>query len=156
MQVRIARFQNCYGPMGAWAGGREKAPSAICRKVAEAEDGGSIEVWGDGTAVRSFIYVDDLVDGVVTLIRSDVREPANIGNREYVTVEQLVDTVMEVAGKSLHVEWVEGPVGVQSRNFSNDRIESLGWAPRHSLRDGLCLTYPWIEETVRSRAASTV
>jgi nucleoside-diphosphate-sugar epimerase len=96
------------------------------------------------------------VDGVVTLMRSDVREPANIGNREYVTVEQLVDTVMEVAGKSLHVEWVEGPVGVQSRNFSNDRVERLGWAPRHSLRDGLCLTYPWIEETVRSRAASTV
>ena len=149
--VRIARFQNCYGPKGTWRGGREKAPAAICRKVAEVDDGGTIDVWGDGSAVRSFIYVDDLVEGVVRLMVSDIEEPANIGTREYVTVEQLVDTVAEVAGKNIGIRWVDGPVGVRSRNFSNDRIESLGWKPEHSLSDGIARTYPWIQEQVRQR-----
>jgi GDP-D-mannose 3',5'-epimerase len=153
--VRIARFQNCYGPQGAWRGGREKAPAAICRKVAEAHDGGTIEVWGDGTAVRSFIYVDDLVDGVVRLMHSDLDGPVNIGTREYVTVRQLVDIVADVAGKQLEIRWVDGPVGVQSRNLSNDRIESLGWSPKYSLRDGIAATYPWIEEQVRGRVPAS-
>ena len=154
--VRIGRFQNCYGPRGAWEGGREKAPAAICRKVAEVDDGGTIEVWGDGTAVRSFIYVDDLVEGVVRLVHSDIDGPVNIGTREYVTVRQLVDTVADVAGKQIEVRWVEGPVGVRSRNFSNDRIESLGWTPTYSLRDGIALTYPWIEEQMRGAVRPTV
>ncbi len=148
LAVRIARFQNCYGPKGTWQGGREKAPAATCRKVAEAPDGGTIQVWGDGTAVRCYIYVDDLVDGIIRLTHSELEEPVNIGTREYVTVKELVDVVAEVAGKAIRIEWVDGPVGVQSRNFSNDRIESLSWSPRHTLRDGIAATYPWIDEQV--------
>jgi nucleoside-diphosphate-sugar epimerase len=155
MEVRIARFQNCYGPEGTWRGGREKAPAAICRKVAEAEDGGTIEVWGDGTAVRSYTYVDDMVDGVRRLVDSDLREPANIGNPEYVTVKELVDTVVRVARKRIQVRYVPGPVGVQSRNFSNARIFALGWEPRFSLYEGMQQTYPWIEGEVRSAMRRT-
>lgn len=149
--VRVARFQNCYGPDGTWTGGREKAPAAICRKVAEAEDGGSIDVWGDGTAVRSYTYVDDLVDGVVRLMRSDLAVPANIGSPEYVSVRELVDTVIAHSGKDITVRHVPGPVGVQSRNFSNARIYALGWQPKTSLRDGVGVTYRWIEQQVRDR-----
>jgi nucleoside-diphosphate-sugar epimerase len=152
--VRIGRFQNCYGPGDTWRGGREKAPTAICRKVAEAHEGGTIDVWGDGTAVRSFIYVDDLVDGAVRLMQSDLEGPVNIGTRKYVTVRQLVDAVTEIAGKQIDIRWVDGPVGVRSRNFSNDRIESLGWTSRYSLRNGIALTYPWIEEQVTGGAAA--
>ena len=156
MAVRIARFQNCYGPEGAWTGGREKAPAAICRKVAEADDGGTIEIWGDGTAVRDFTYVDDLVDGIRRLMESDLEGPANIGGGEYVSVKELVDTVAAVSGKSIDIEWVDGPVGVQSRNFSNARMRSLGWEPRFSLRDGIQRTYPWVASQVaRSRGAAT-
>jgi GDP-D-mannose 3',5'-epimerase len=151
--VRIARFQNCYGPEGTWAGGREKAPAALCRKVAEAVDGGTIEVWGDGSAVRSYIYVDDLVDGAVRLMASDLEGPVNIGSAEYVTVAELVTTLIQVAGKDLHIRYVEGPVGVRSRNFSHARIESLGWRPQHSLRDGLAVTYRWVEQQVHGPAA---
>src|SRR5215813_302003 len=99
LTVRIARFQNCYGPEGTWTGGREKAPAAICRKVAEADDGGAVEVWGDGSAIRSYVYVDDLVDGVIRLTQSDLERPANIGTAEYVSVEQLVNTVIAISGK---------------------------------------------------------
>jgi GDP-D-mannose 3',5'-epimerase len=148
--VRIARFQNCYGPEGTWTGGREKAPAAICRKVAEAENGGTIEVWGDGTAVRSYTYVDDLVDGIVRLMRSDLAQPANIGSPEYVSVRELVDTVIELSGKQIGVRYVPGPVGVQSRNFSNDRIYSLGWKAQTSLREGIGVTYRWIDQQVRA------
>jgi GDP-D-mannose 3',5'-epimerase len=148
MTVRIARFQNCYGPEGTWTGGREKAPAAICRKVAEVEDGGTIPVWGDGTAVRSFTYITDLVDGIFRLMHSDLEGAVNIGNPEYVTVKELVDTVADVAGKRILVDWVEGPVGVQSRNFSNARIYSTGWRPRLSTLEGIRRTYPWIEEQV--------
>jgi nucleoside-diphosphate-sugar epimerase len=149
IDVRIARFQNCYGPEGVWRGGREKAPAAICRKVAEADDGGTIEVWGDGTAVRSYTYIDDMVDGIIALTRSDLEGPVNIGNPEYVSVDELVRTVAEVAGKQIHVRHVDGPVGVHSRNFSNARIESLGWRARFPLRDGIDRTYPWVAEQVR-------
>jgi nucleoside-diphosphate-sugar epimerase len=148
MAVRIARFQNCYGPEGTWTGGREKAPAAICRKVAEAEDGGTIEVWGNGSAIRSYTYVDDMVDGIRRLIDSDLEGPTNIGLPEYVSVEQLVDTVAGVARKRVNTKYVQGPIGVQSRNFSNDKIYSTGWKPRFSLKDGIRLTYPWIERLV--------
>ena len=111
MQVRIARFQNYYGPEGTWTGGREKAPAAMCRKVAEAEDGGTIEVWGDGTAVRSYTYVSDMVDGIYLLMQSDLGVPANIGCPQYVTVDELVEAVAKVSGKEIHIQHVEGAGG---------------------------------------------
>lgn len=147
-QARIARFQNCYGPEGTWTGGREKAPAALCRKVAESSDG-TIEVWGDGSAVRSFIYVDDLVTAVLCLMRSDIDEPTNIGTREYVSIKKLVELVASAADKSITPVWVPGPVGVQNRNFSNDRIETIGFQPTVSLSEGISRTYPWIERQVR-------
>jgi len=157
--VRIARFENCYGPEGTWTGGREKAPAAICRKVAEAEacteqsecDGGTIEVWGDGTAIRVFTYVDDLVDGIYTLMQSDLEGPVNLGSDERVTVADLVRTVIEVSGKRIRKKYVPGPVGVQARNFSKARIKSLGWRAKYSLKEGVARTYPWIEAQVRNR-----
>jgi GDP-D-mannose 3',5'-epimerase len=153
IQVRIARFQNCYGPEGTWRGGREKAPAAICRKVAMAEDGGTIPVWGDGTAIRAYTYVDDLVDGVYTLVQSDLEGPANIGTEEYVSVAELVQAVIEASGKEIHIQYVEGPVGVQARNFSKARIRALGWEARTSLKEGIARTYAWIEAQVRALRA---
>ncbi len=149
MKVRIARFQNCYGPEGTWRGGREKAPAAICRKVAEAKDGGTIEVWGSGSAVRSYTYVDDMVAGIRLLMLSDLEGPANIGCPQYVSVDELVQTVVETSGKTIHMRHIEGPVGVHSRNFSNSRIYSIGWRAKYSLNDGIALTYPWIETQVK-------
>ena len=155
MAVRIARFQNCYGPEGTWRGGREKAPAAMCRKVAEVPDGGTIEVWGDGSAIRSYTYVDHMVDGLVRLTRSDLEGAVNIGSPEYVSVEELVRVVAEVAGKRVSIRYVDGPVGVQSRNFSNARIESVAWRSRFSLRDGIARTYPWVEAQVAAAAATS-
>jgi GDP-D-mannose 3',5'-epimerase len=153
LTVRIARFQNCYGPRGTWRGGREKAPAAICRKVAEVPGrAGAIDVWGNGSAVRSYTYVSDMVDGIVGLTRSDLEGPANIGTPEYVTVAELVAIVAEVAGKEIEPRYVDGPVGVQSRNFSHARIESLGWKAQVSLRDGIAQTYPWIDAQVQAAA----
>jgi nucleoside-diphosphate-sugar epimerase len=149
MTVRIARFQNCYGPYGTWTGGREKAPAAICRKVAEAEDGGTIEVWGDGTAVRSYTYVNDMVQGIYQLMHSDLEGAVNIGCPQYVTVDELVTTVAEVSGKTINIKHIDGPVGVQSRNFSNERIYSTGWRAKYYLKDGIAETYPWIEKQVK-------
>lgn len=149
MQVRIARFENCYGPLGTWHGGREKAPAAICRKVANTSDGGVIDVWGDGKAVRVFTYVDDLIDGIIALMRSDLEGPTNIGCDERVTVADLVETVIGVSGKRIGVRYVDGPVGVHSRNFSKERIRSLGWSSKVSFRDGIAKTYAWVEEQVK-------
>ena len=156
MAVRIARFQNCYGPEGTWRGGREKAPAAMCRKVAEVEDGGTIDVWGDGSAIRSYTYVEDMVEGIVRLTRSYLEGAVNIGCPEYVTVEQLVRVVAAVAGKRVDINYIDGPVGVQSRNFSNARIESLGWRSQFPLRDGIARTYPWVEQQVRKLVATRV
>jgi nucleoside-diphosphate-sugar epimerase len=149
--VRIARFQNCYGPEGTWMGGREKAPAAICRKVAEAPDGGTIEVWGDGSAVRSYTYVDDMVDGIYRLTQSELEGACNIGCPEYVTVDQLVEVVARVAGKRISIKHVPGPVGVRSRNFSNARIGSIGWRSAFPLERGIALTYPWVESQVMAQ-----
>ena len=148
MQVRIARFQNCYGPEGTWVGGREKAPAAMCRKIAEAAEGGEIEVWGDGTAVRSYTYVDDMTDGIWRLMHSDLKGAVNIGCPEYVSVDQLAQCVAKIAGKRIKIKHVKGPVGVQSRNFSNARIESIGWRSRFPLVDGIAKTYPWVAAQV--------
>jgi GDP-D-mannose 3',5'-epimerase len=153
--TRIARFQNTYGPEGTWRGGREKAPAAICRKVAEAVDGGQVEIWGDGTAVRSFTYIDDLLEGIILLMASDMAEPTNIGSDEYVTVRELVETVAAVAGKSVRIRSVDGPVGVRSRNFSHDAIKSLGWQARTSLREGVERTYPWVAQQVQEARVAT-
>jgi GDP-D-mannose 3',5'-epimerase len=144
MAIRIARFQNCYGPEGAWKGGREKAPAALCRKIAAANDGGEVEVWGDGSAVRSYTYVDDMTDGIFRLTQSDLEGPVNIGCPEYVTVDELAMTIAAVAGKEIVIKHIDGPVGVQSRNFSNARIESIGWESQFPLRKGIEKTYPWI------------
>ena len=156
MQVRIARFQNCYGPEGTWQGGREKAPAAICRKVAQARNAGEIEVWGDGSAIRSYTYIDDMIDGIYRLMQSNLESPVNIGNPEYVTVDELVHTVASVAGKNISIRHVEGPVGVQSRNFSNAGIESLGWRAQWPLRRGIQVTYPWIAAQVERAVGMAV
>jgi GDP-D-mannose 3',5'-epimerase len=153
MAVRIARFQNCYGPEGTWQGGREKAPAAICRKIAQARQSDEIEVWGDGSAVRSYTYIDDMLDGICRLMQSDLEGPVNIGNPEYVTVDELVATAAAVYGKHIRIRHVKGPVGVHSRNFSNARIESLGWRAQWPLRHGIEQTYPWIAAQVANSAA---
>ncbi len=149
MNARIARFQTSFGPEGTWMGGREKAPAALCRKVAEAKNSGSIEVWGDGSAIRSYLYIDDLIDGILLLMDSDLEGPVNIGSQEYVSVRELVAMIMRISKKKIKVKYVKGPVGVHSRNFSNQRIYSIGWKPKVSLEEGLRLTYPWIEERVK-------
>lgn len=151
IEVRIARFQNCYGPEGTWEGGREKAPAAICRKVGQTEDGGEIEVWGDGTAVRAYTYVDDLVDGIYLLMQSDLREPVTIGSSEFVTVDELVATAIKISGKKIRVKHIDGPVGVQARILNKDRIHSLGWTTKFSFEDGLKCTYPWIVAQVNNK-----
>ena len=151
--VRIARFQNCYGPEGTWRGGREKAPAAMCRKIAEAPDGGEVEVWGDGSAVRSYTFVDDMVDGIFRLTHSNIVVPVNIGCPEYVTVDELVEIVSSVAGKKIRIKHIDGPVGVHSRNFSNAKIESIGWKSLWSLRRGIEQTYPWIAAQVAKTTA---
>jgi nucleoside-diphosphate-sugar epimerase len=150
MVVRIARFQNTYGPEGTWRGGREKAPAAFCRKVAEVADGGEIEAWGDGRAMRAYTYIDDLLDGIIRLVHSDLEDGVNIGRQEYVSVDDLARTVAEVAGKRIRIKHVPGPVGVDARNFRNDRIASLGWTSRVSLKEGISRTYPWIKAQVEA------
>jgi GDP-D-mannose 3',5'-epimerase len=145
IDVRIARYHNIFGPMGAWNNGREKAPAAVCRKVAEAPEGGSVEIWGDGQQTRSFLYIDDCLEGTIRLMRSNYLGPVNIGSEHMVTIQQLVETVMDLSGKRLSIDFVDGPVGVRGRNSNNDRARQvLGWEPSISLRDGLSETYNWI------------
>jgi GDP-D-mannose 3',5'-epimerase len=148
LAVRLARFQNCYGPEGTWRGGREKAPAAFCRKVAEAEDGGTIEVWGEGTAMRAYTYIDDMIEGIRMLMDSGLENGVNIGRQEYVSVDELAATVADVAGKRVRFKHVDGPVGVKARNFRVDRISAIGWKSRFSLHDGLARTYPWVKAQV--------
>jgi len=150
MEVRVARFQNCYGPEGTWQGGREKAPAAICRKVALAEDGGVIDVWGDGTAIRAYTYVDDLVDGVFVLMQSDYREPVTIGTTEFTTVDEMVYKVVKASGKKISSNHIDGPVGVQARILDKGRIHSLGWKAKYSFEEGIARTYAWVEEQVKN------
>lgn len=146
LDVRIPRFHNIYGPLGAFEGGREKAPAAICRKVAEAEDGGELEVWGDGRQTRSFCYIDDCVEGLLRLMDSGYAKPLNLGSEELVTVDRLVELVCQIAGKKLRMRHDLGKAqGVRGRNSDNTTMRNLlGWEPRTSLEDGLRRTYPWI------------
>jgi GDP-D-mannose 3',5'-epimerase len=151
IQVRIARYHNIFGPQGTWNGGREKAPAAICRKVAEARNGGQIEVWGDGHQTRSFLYVDECIEGTTRLTRSNFSGPINIGSEEMVTINGLVDVVCDIAGKKLEKVHIPGPLGVRGRNSDNRLIaQNLGWQPSQTLRRGLELTYSWVETQLMS------
>ena len=150
MEVRIARYHNIFGPEGSWNDGREKAPAAICRKVAMAEDGGEIEIWGDGQQTRSFLYIDECLEGTLRLMRSDWTGPVNIGSEEMVTIDQLAYLVMEIAGKKIRVRHIPGPQGVRGRCSDNRLIKKkLGWSPSYPLKEGLKKTYAWIEEQVK-------
>ena len=151
---RVARYHNIFGPEGTWDGGKEKAPAAVCRKVAMAKSGDAIEIWGDGQQTRSFLYVDECLEGTLRLTRSDWEGPVNIGSDEMVTINQLVDLVADIAGKKIEKNHIPGPTGVRGRNSDNALIEEkLGWAPSQSLREGLEKTYEWIEWQVRRNAA---
>lgn len=151
MQNRVARYHNIFGPQGTWQGGKEKAPAAICRKVAMARDGGEIEIWGPGTQTRSFLYIDECVEGTLRLTRSEFTGPVNIGSEEMVTINGLVDLVADIAGKRVHKNHIPGPTGVRGRNSDNRLIgERLGWKPSQPLRAGLEKTYQWIEQQVHS------
>ena len=147
LETRIVRFHNVYGPLGTYEGGKEKAPAAICRKVALAAEGGVIEIWGDGQQTRSFMYIDDCVEGLVRLMNSGYREPLNLGTDRLVTVDELVDLVYRIAGKRLRKVYdVSKPQGVRGRNSDNTRLRQvLGWEPSTSLEQGLAVTYRWIE-----------
>jgi nucleoside-diphosphate-sugar epimerase len=150
LDVRIARFHNVFGPEGAWNDGKEKAPAAICRKVAEAEDGSEIEMWGDGKQTRSFLYIDECLEAMRRLMDSDFLGPVNIGSEEMVTINHLAEMVMEIAGKKLRIRHIDGPLGVRGRKSDNRLIgEKLGWKPTRKLKDGLVKTYAWIDEQVK-------
>jgi len=150
MEVRIARYHNVFGPEGSWNDGREKAPAAICRKVAMAPDGGAIEIWGDGQQTRSFLYINECLEGTTRLMRSDWTGPVNIGSDEMVSINQLAGMVMKIAGKELTLRHISGPLGVRGRNSDNRLIEQrLGWRPTQSLAQGLGQTYPWIAAQVQ-------
>jgi nucleoside-diphosphate-sugar epimerase len=149
VEVHVARFHNVFGPEGAWCDGKEKAPAAICRKVAQAPDGGEIEIWGDGKQTRSFLYVDECVEGVRRFMDSNFAGPVNIGSEEMITINQLAHMAMEIAGKRLHIRHIDGPLGVRGRNSDNRLIrQKLNWSPSDPLREGLERTYRWIEEQV--------
>jgi GDP-D-mannose 3',5'-epimerase len=151
IQVRIARFHNIFGPLGTWQGGREKAPAALCRKIAEAPNGGEIEIWGDGKQTRSFLYVDECIEALRRLTESEFTGPVNIGSEEMVTINGLAEMIMEIAGKKQSIRHIPGPLGVRGRNSDNHLIrQRLGWEPNRPLREGLEKTYAWISQQVAS------
>ena len=152
MQNRVGRYHNIFGPEGTWDGGKEKAPAAMCRKVASAPQGGEIEVWGDGLQTRSFLYVDECVEGTIRLLRSDFEGPVNIGSEEMITINGLAQMVIDISGKDVGIKNIPGPLGVRGRNSDNRLIkETLGWAPSQTLREGMETTYAWIEAEIRRR-----
>ena len=149
LKVRIARFHNVYGPEGTWNSGKEKAPAALCRKVAMASDGESIEIWGDGTQTRSFLYIDDCIDGVLALMNSECTEVLNIGSEEMVSINQLASIIAGHAQKEISLKHIEGPIGVMGRNSDNSLVNrSIGWSPKIDLAHGLAKTYQWIDNEV--------
>ncbi|MDX2045164.1 MAG: NAD-dependent epimerase/dehydratase family protein [Chitinophagaceae bacterium] len=151
LNVRVGRFHNIFGPMGTWKGGKEKAPAAMCRKVAEIENGVPIEVWGDGKQTRSFLYIDECLEAVRRLMESDFMGPVNIGSEEMVTINQLAEMVFEIAEKPANIKNIPGPTGVRGRNSDNLLItQKLGWAPSQPLKDGLRKTYQWINAQVEA------
>jgi len=157
VRVRVGRFHNIFGPEGTWTGGREKAPAALCRKIAEAEDGGEIEIWGDGKQTRSFLYIDECLEAVRRLTESDVVGPLNIGSEEMITINRLAEVIMDIAGKKLSIRHIPGPLGVRGRNSDNRLIrQQLGWAPSRPIREGLKKTYAWIADQVASAKPADV
>lgn len=153
MQNRVARYHNIFGPEGTWDGGKEKAPAAICRKVALAKSGDTIDMWGDGLQTRSFLFVDECIEGTIRLLRSEWEGPVNIGSDEMVTINQLLQIVAEIAGKRIHVNHITGPVGVRGRNSDNRLIrQMLDWAPSQTLRSGLEQTYAWVEQQTKTNS----
>ena len=155
LKVRIARFHNIFGPEGTWQGGKEKAPAAVCRKVAQAKDGESIEIWGDGLQTRSFLYIDECLNGVRRLMDSDFEGPVNIGSEEMIALNDLAKMVIKISGKSLHIKNIPGPLGVRGRNSDNNLIgEKLQWKPNYSLENGIKITYDWIN-TQLNKSKST-
>jgi len=149
LDIRIARFHNIFGPEGSWNDGREKAPAAFCRKIAMAKDGSEIEMWGDGKQTRSFLYIDECLEGVRRLMDSDFIGPVNIGSEEMVTINQLAGMIMDIADKKLSIKHIPGPLGVRGRNSDNKLIkEKLGWEPNYPLKKGLEKTYNWINKQV--------
>lgn len=149
MEVKIARYHNIFGHEGTWIGGREKAPAALCRKVAMVKDKGEIEMWGDGKQTRSFLYIDECLEGTIRLMRSNFTGPVNIGSEEMVTINKLAEMIIGISGKNLSIKHVPGPQGVRGRNSDNRLIEEkLGWKPTMPLRKGLEITYTWIKEQV--------
>ncbi len=149
VQMRVARYHNIFGPEGTWAGGREKAPAALCRKVAEATDGTYIEVWGDGKQTRSFLFIDECVEATIRLMNSDFPGPVNIGSEEMVSINQLAQLVIDISGKNLSIKNIPGPEGVRGRNSDNTLIrEKLNWNYQQSLKQGIEITYNWIFKQV--------
>jgi nucleoside-diphosphate-sugar epimerase len=147
--VRIARFHNIFGPNGTWCGGREKAPAALCRKVAEANRNGEIEIWGDGKQTRSFLYIDECIEGVRRLMESEFIGPVNIGSEEMITINNLALMIAKIAGKNITLRHIEGPLGVRGRNSDNRLLsQKLGWAPSRPLAEGIEKTYRWIESQI--------
>lgn len=154
LPVRIARLHNIFGPRGTWKGGKEKAPAAICRKVAQVEEGGTIDIWGKGDQTRSFLYIDECVEGISRLMRSDCKDIVNIGSEEMISINSLAVMTIEISGKDISIRNVPGPEGVRGRNSNNDLIkEKLQWSPNYPLRAGMEKTYKWISSRV-SRAVS--
>jgi nucleoside-diphosphate-sugar epimerase len=152
LQVRIARYHNIFGPEGTWQGGKEKAPAAICRKVAQCDEGAAVEVWGDGQQTRSFLFIDECVDATRRLMDSDFIGPVNIGSEEMVKINQLVKMVSKIANKNIEIKNIPGPVGVRGRNSDNKLIfEKLGWQPSDPLIKGLEKTYIWIQSQIKNK-----
>jgi GDP-D-mannose 3',5'-epimerase len=155
LDVRIARFHNIFGPEGTWCGGREKAPAALCRKVAEQGDGGEISVWGDGQQTRPFLYIDDCLEAVRLLMASETfRGPVNIGSDEMVTIDEMVRMIIDISNKNIRIKHIPGPTGVRGRNSDNRLIRAnLDWSPSYTLRQGLTTTYQWIATQVSGKAS---
>lgn len=152
LKVRVARFHNVFGPEGAWNGGREKAPAAICRKVAEATDGGEIEIWGDGKQTRSFLYIDECLIGIRKLMNSSFVGPVNIGSDEIISINDLAKLAMKISGKKLKLKHIKGPLGVRGRTSDNTLVKKkLNWSPNQPLEIGLAKTYVWIHEQVKKK-----
>ncbi len=152
IESRIGRFHNIFGPEGTWTGGKEKVPAAMCRKIAEQPDGGEIEVWGDGEQTRSFLFVEEALEGVRRLTASDVTEPVNIGSDEMISINGLAEMVMRISGKNVKLKHLPGPLGVRGRNSDNNLIKKvLGWAPNYPLEKGMKQTFAWIDAQVKAR-----
>jgi nucleoside-diphosphate-sugar epimerase len=151
IKTHVGRFHNIFGEEGTWQGGKEKAPAAICRKVAEAEDGGEIDIWGDGKQTRSFLYIDECVEAIFRLTHSDFSGPVNVGSEEMLTIDQLAKMVIDISGKKISLKHIPGPIGVRGRNSDNRLIrEKLGWEPQQPLIDGLKKTYDWIAKQLKT------